>query len=65
MELKYFLHFKLVLVIKNANKPFNAQSETYRKFLTQIVLKIERLKEKFPYFDLQKELEQCQARLKI
>ena len=48
-----------------AHKPFNAQSETYRKFLTQIVLKIERLKEKFPYFDLQKELEQCQARLKI
>ena len=28
-------------------------------------IKIERLKEKFPYFDLQKELEQCQARLKI
>ncbi len=27
-----------------AHKPFNAQSETYRKFLTQIVLKIERLK---------------------
>ncbi len=48
-----------------AHKPFNAQSVTYRKFLTQIVLKIERLKEKFPYFDLQKELEQCQARLKI
>ena len=48
-----------------AHKPFNAQSETYRKFLTQIVLKIERLKEKFPYFDLQKDLEQCQARLKI
>ena len=48
-----------------AHKPFNAQSETYRKFLTQIVLKIERLKEKFPYFDLQKELEQCQAQLKI
>ena len=23
MELKYFLHFKLVLVIKNANKPPN------------------------------------------
>ena len=47
------------------HKPFDAQSETYRNFLTQIVLKIERLKEKFPYFDLQKELEQCQAQLKI
>lgn len=47
------------------HKPFDAQSEIYRKFLTQIVLKINRLKEKFPYFDLQKELEQCQAQLKI
>lgn len=47
------------------HKPFDAQSETYRNFLTQIVLKINRLKEKFPYFDLQKELEQCQAQLKI
>lgn len=47
------------------HKPFHAQSEAYRNFLTQIVLKMERLKEKFPYFDLQKELEQCQARLKI
>lgn len=47
------------------HKPFHAQSEAYRKFLTQIVLKIERFKENFPYFDLQKELEQCQARLKI
>ncbi|WP_455669333.1 GSCFA domain-containing protein [Phocaeicola sp.] len=47
------------------HKPFDAESETYRKFLTQIVLKIGQLKEKFPYFELQKELEQCQARLKI
>ena len=47
------------------HKPFDADSEIYRNFLTQIVLKINRLKEKFPYFDLQKELEQCQAQLKI
>lgn len=47
------------------HKPFDAQSEAYRNFLSQIVLKINRLKEKLPYFDLQKELEQCQARLKI
>lgn len=47
------------------HKPFDAQSETYRNFLTQIVLKINRLKEKFPYFELQKELEQCQAQLRI
>lgn len=47
------------------HKPFDAHSESYRNFLTQIVLKINRLKEKFSYFDLQNELEQCQARLKI
>lgn len=47
------------------HKPFDAQSETYRNFLTQIVLKINRLKEKFPYFDVQKEIEQCQAQLRI
>lgn len=54
-------------VIRKAlsHKPFDAQSETYRNFLTQIVLKINRFKEKFPYFDLQKELEQCQAQLRI
>ena len=47
------------------HKPFDVRSEAYRSFLTQIVLKISRMKEKFPYFDLQKELEQCQAQLKI
>lgn len=47
------------------HKPFDASSDAYRKFLTQIVLKINRLKEKLPYFELQKELEQCQAQLKI
>jgi hypothetical protein len=47
------------------HKPFDAGSEVYRSFLTQIVLKISRMKEKFPYFELQKELEQCQAQLKI
>lgn len=46
------------------HKPFQPQSEAYRDFLTQIVLKIDRMKEKFPYFDVQKEIEQCQARLK-
>ena len=47
------------------HKPFDVRSEAYRSFLTQIVLKISRMKEKFPYFELQKELEQCQAQLKI
>ena len=47
-----------------AHKPFNPESEAYRKFLSQIVLKIDQLKEKFPNFDVQKELEQCKTRLK-
>lgn len=45
------------------HKPFDETSQRYRTFLTQIVLKINQLKEKFPYFDLQKELELCQTRL--
>lgn len=47
------------------HRPFDANSERYRHFLTQIVLKINRMKEKFPYFEVQKELEQCQTRLKV
>ncbi len=46
------------------HRPFNPHSTAYHKFLTQIVLKINRMKEKFPYFDVQKEIEQCQAQLK-
>ena len=37
-----------------AHRPFNPQSEGYQSFLSQILLKIERLKEKFPYLDAQK-----------
>ena len=47
------------------HRPFDAQSEAYRTFLMKIVLKINRIKEKFPYFELEKELELCQTRLKI
>ena len=47
------------------HKPFNPDSEAYRSFLSQIVLKINRLKEKLPYFDVQKELDQCETLLKI
>ena len=48
-----------------AHRPFDAQSEAYRNFLMKIVLKIEQIKEKFPYFELEKELELCRTRLKI
>lgn len=47
-----------------AHKPFNPNSEAYRTFLSQIVLKIVQIKEKFPYLEVQKELELCESRLK-
>ena len=48
-----------------AHKPFAPESEAYRKFLSQIVLKIVRLKEKLPYLEVQKEIEICESRLKV
>lgn len=45
------------------HRPFNEHSEGYRKFLTQLVLRIAAMKEKFPYFETQKELDICQKRL--
>ena len=47
------------------HKPFNPNSEAYQKFLSQIVLKITQIKEKFPYLEVQKELELCESRLKM
>lgn len=47
------------------HRPFNPESENYRAFLRQILLKIEDLKEKFPYLDTQNEEQLCQAQLKI
>lgn len=47
-----------------SHKPFNPESESYRTFLSQILLKIEQLKEKFPYLDVQNEEQICQALLK-
>ena len=46
------------------HRPFDVQSDAYQCFLSQILLKIEALKEKFPYLDVQNEIELCQARLK-
>lgn len=46
------------------HKPFHPESETYRRFLSQILLKIESVKEKFPYLDVQNEISLCQMRLK-
>lgn len=47
------------------HKPFHPQSEEYKRFLGQIVLKIERLNKKYPYLDFEKEIEICHTRLNI
>jgi hypothetical protein len=47
------------------HKPFHPGSEAYRRFLSQIVLKMMELKEKFPYLEVQKEMELCEYRLKM
>ena len=46
------------------HKPFRPESEAYKHFLGQIVLKIDRLNEKYPYLDFQNERELCRIRLK-
>ncbi|WP_300227769.1 GSCFA domain-containing protein [uncultured Bacteroides sp.] len=46
------------------HKPFNPESEAYRDFLSQILLKIETLKEKFTYLDVEKEIKLCRTLLK-
>ena len=47
-----------------AHRPFNPETEAYQTFLSQILLKLEELKEKLPYLDVQKEIKSCQAQLK-
>ncbi|MFA6871167.1 MAG: GSCFA domain-containing protein [Bacteroidaceae bacterium] len=47
-----------------AHRPFSPESEKYKSFLRQIVLKIARLKEKYPYLDVEKERTICHTLLK-
>lgn len=47
-----------------AHRPFRDDSEEYKSFLGQILLKIERLTEKYPNLDVNKEIEICHTRLK-
>ena len=47
-----------------AHKPFRPDSEEYKRFLGQIVLKIEQISGKYPYLDFQNEKELCRIRLK-
>lgn len=46
------------------HKPFHPDTDEYKSFLRQILLKIERLDEKYPYLDFKKEREVCRIRLK-
>ncbi|MBQ8500850.1 MAG: GSCFA domain-containing protein [Bacteroides sp.] len=46
-----------------SHKPFHPESEAYKRFLGQIVLKIDRLNAKFPYLDFQNERELCRTLL--
>ena len=46
------------------HRPFNPQSAAYRQFIIQTLLKIERLNDKFPYFDFSKEKEYLNSKLK-
>lgn len=45
------------------HRPLHPESDEYARFLHQIVLKIETLSEKCPYFEFQKEKELCLTRL--
>lgn len=45
------------------HKPFNPGSDAHKRFLEQLVLKIKRLKEKHPNFDIDNELDLCLTQL--
>lgn len=42
-----------------AHRPFNVDSCEYHEFIGKILLKIEELREKYPYFDFDNEITQC------
>ena len=39
------------------HRPFQPESDAYKRFISQTLLKMERLNEKFPYFDMTNEIE--------
>ena len=47
-----------------AHKPFNPESEAYRQFILQTLLKIDRLNEKMTFFDYTKERNILKSKLK-
>lgn len=44
------------------HKPFQPESEGYKQFISQTLLKMKRLNEKFPYFDITNEIEMTQTK---
>lgn len=46
-----------------AHRPFDASSQAHRDFLYKIMLKIEDIRKKYPYFDFGKEIAQCNTQL--
>lgn len=63
-ETKYVIEKCLEINKALAHRAFHPESLQYKNFLTQIVLKINRLVEKYPTLDFQKELKLCHTRLK-
>ena len=47
-----------------AHRPLQPESEAYRQFITQTLLKLEQLKAKMPFFDFSKEFEILTAKLR-
>ena len=45
-----------------AHRPFDTESQAHRDFKSKLLLKIEGIKEKYPFFDFSKEIEQCRTR---
>ena len=45
------------------HKPFQPESEAYKRFVLQTLLKMERLSEKIPSFDMRKEIELVKSKL--
>ncbi len=67
----YFTHetCEIIKSVEDVNKalnhkPIHPDTPQHSAFLRQIVLKIERLKEKYPYLGVEKELELCHTLLK-
>lgn len=51
-------------ILKAINhKPFNPSSEQYRNFILQTLLKMERITDKIPYFDIANEIEILKSKL--